>query len=227
MQLYFASQNKVMQMETQCLEVSNWRLNPFPGEEKRTARETRQPEHRLWIKEDKTLNQEILKKHARWDFRLPLPVSVSTPPVPSALFLSVLGSAPSTEAQPCRCPSPARTTTWRGAMGTTASRAPRAPTWWTRPGPSSAPWPSSHAASAPSLHATSRSRSQRGNTLAWSTGVCVRVRSVCECSLLVRCSFFPLHMFVCASLLLMFLPISFLIHSVSAAAPSLLMLLNF
>lgn len=85
--------------------------------------------------------------------------------------LFILGSDCPSKAQPCRCPSPARTTTWKEEMETTASRVPPAPTWWTKPGPSFAPWPLLLAALAPSLHATSHSKSQQGNIQAWSTGL--------------------------------------------------------
>lgn len=142
-----------------------WGPNPFL----RKGKTKLEKKHENLIKENKALNQDILKTGFRLPGEFLLPLSLSR------LYFSFVARAllPRTEAQPCKCQSPVQTTTWRGAMGTTASRAPPAPTWWTKPGPSSVPWPSSHAASARSPRATSLWRSQRGNTLAWSTGVCV------------------------------------------------------
>lgn len=187
-----------MPMETQHLGVSDWRLSPNPL----PRRETTKANRTTWAQ---TLNKKrtrIIKRLflKRRSLRFPLPVSVLLSHL--HFFFSISGSAPSTETQPCRCPSPAQTTTWRGGMGTTASRAPPAPTWWTKPGPNSAPWPSLHVASAPSLRATFHSRSQRGNTLAWSTGVCVSELGVCVCVfvLFVRCFFSPrLYVMLCYS----------------------------
>lgn len=212
-----------MPMETQHLGVSDWRLSPNPL----PRRETTKANRTTWAQ---TLNKKrtrIIKRLflKRRSLRFPLPVSVLLSHL--HFFFSISGSAPSTETQPCRCPSPAQTTTWRGGMGTTASRAPPAPTWWTKPGPNSAPWPSLHVASAPSLRATFHSRSQRGNTLAWSTGVCVSELGVCVCIMwmcfrikeqFVLFDVFSLHvcMWCCAT----HVPvcISFLIHSAATSS---------
>lgn len=81
LQLYFASQTKVMQKETQCLEVSNWR-SPSPRKEL-----LKKPGHRLWIKEE--AESRDLKQNTLWDFPAGLRLHSFCPIC--TFFLCILG----------------------------------------------------------------------------------------------------------------------------------------